>query len=147
MMVGGKRFCRGGSGNADARSGAAATRAVLSDAQWARIVEVLPRKPGKARGREAGYRRFVEAILFVARRRCPWRELPAEFGKWNSVYVRFVRWEAQGVWRRIAEVLDGEAGLAGLFVEAAKARAQQEADAASRIKWRSGERPLAGLSA
>jgi len=59
----------------------------------------------------ADNRRFVEAIFFIARERCPWRELPKEFGKWNSVYVRFSRWDNLGVWARIAEALRGEVDL------------------------------------
>lgn len=51
---------------------------------------------------------FIEAVLFLARTETPWRDLPAEFGVWSTVYVymRFHRWEASGVWRGLGEVLE-----------------------------------------
>ena len=61
------------------------TRRVLSDAQWA-IIEPfsLGKKsdPGQT-GRDP--RLFMEAVLWIVRTGAQWRELPGEFGKWNSV--------------------------------------------------------------
>ncbi|WP_353198597.1 transposase [Sandarakinorhabdus sp.] len=34
----------------------------------------------------------------VLRVRCPWRDTQQRYGKWNSVYVRFQPWAAQGLW-------------------------------------------------
>ena len=39
-------------------------------------------------GKEARGRLFVEALCWMARMGTPWRQLPAEYGKWNSVYRR-----------------------------------------------------------
>ena len=30
--------------------------------------------------------------------RAPWRDLPAEFGNWNSVWRQFRRWAQSGIW-------------------------------------------------
>lgn len=37
-------------------------------------------------------RLFVEAVLWIVRTGSPWRDLPIEFGKWNTVFKRFRDW-------------------------------------------------------
>lgn len=41
----------------------------------------------------------------MARTGAPWRDLPPEFGHWNSVYRRFARWSDAGVWNAVFGVL------------------------------------------
>ena len=73
----------------------------LSDAQWRRIEKGLPGKNGD-RGRSgADNRLFVDAVLWVLRTGSPWRDLPEEFGNWNSVFQRFRRWAIKGVWESL----------------------------------------------
>eukprot|EP01035_Chromulina_nebulosa_P014728 gene14728-19485_t len=45
-------------------------------------------------------RPFVEAMLWIARTGCPWRDLPAEFPQWQSVYTRWRRWVQRRIWAR-----------------------------------------------
>ena len=47
----------------------------------------------------------IEGILFRARTGCPWRDLPAEFGNWSTVYGRHRRWSLDGSWAKILDVL------------------------------------------
>jgi transposase len=42
----------------------------------------------------------VNAILYVLKTGCQWRQLPSEFGYWAKVYARFRRWRLSGAWRR-----------------------------------------------
>ncbi len=80
-------------------------------------------RPGRA---AADNRRFVNAVLFVAKTGVPWRDLPERFGKWNSAWRRFDRWSAAGVWAGLSAAL-GEPDLEELQVDSTTARAQHSA--------------------
>ena len=57
-------------------------------------------------------RRVLGGILWVARTGSSWREMPEEFGKWETAYRRYELWLKQGLWQRILEAL-GEEALPG----------------------------------
>lgn len=68
------------------------TRRVLTDAHWA-LVEPFCRGTSKHAGQTGrDPRLFIEAVLWIVRTGAQWRELPEEFGKWNSIFKRFRRW-------------------------------------------------------
>ena len=98
----------------------------LSDSQWESIRELLPGKPTDPGRTAKDNRRFVNAVLYVARTGIPWRDLPERFGPWNSVWRRFDRWCAKGVWPKIATVL-GEPDLEELQLDSTSVKAHQSA--------------------
>ena len=61
------------------------------DDQWERSYAVLKACPRIHVGQEPATRRFVEAVLWMARAVCAWRLVPDEVGSWNSVYRRVAR--------------------------------------------------------
>ena len=74
----------------------------LKEMQWIKIRDFLLADPHAYVGKnEQDCRRFVEAIVWVSRSGASWRLLPAEYGKWNTVYKRFGRWCDAGVWARM----------------------------------------------
>jgi transposase len=75
-------------------------RHAISDADWDRIKGLVPH-----RGPKNDTRRFVDAVLFVARTGIPWRDLPERFGHWNAVWRRFDRWSQAGVWKNVFDAL------------------------------------------
>ena len=90
----------------------------LSDAQWRRIEKGLPGKDGD-RGRSgADNRLFVDAVLWVLRTGSPWRDLPEEFGNWNSVFQRFRRWAIKGVWESLFKALVEDPDFEYLMIDA-----------------------------
>ena len=76
----------------------------LADEEWARLRPFLPENghPGR-QWRE--HRTVLEAILWVMVNGASWRELPEEFGPWQTAYYRYARWLREGVWQRMVEVL------------------------------------------
>ncbi len=68
------------------------TRDILADDQWKRLRRVLP--PQKQRiGRPAkNHRPIVNGILWILRTGAPWRDLPTEYGPWQTIATRFYRW-------------------------------------------------------
>ena len=71
---------------------------VLSEAQMARISPFFPLSHGISR---VGDRRVISGIIFVIRNGLRWRDLPASYGPHETIYNRFVRWSAMGVFGRI----------------------------------------------
>jgi transposase len=80
-------------------------RHAISDADWVRIENLLPGRPGEPGWLAVDNRLFVNAVLWIARTGAPWRDLPERFGNWNSTWRRFDRWARKGTWRRVFEAL------------------------------------------
>lgn len=80
-------------------------RTCLDDRQWAKFSSAIQASLTR-RGRPAkDTRKFVEAVFWIHRTGVPWRDLPCEFGSWQTVFTRFDRWSKRGVWRKIFQVL------------------------------------------
>ena len=77
----------------------------ISDADWNRIMDLLPGLPGQHGGVARDNRQFVNAVLWIAKTGAPWRDLPERLGKWNSQWRRFDRWASKGRLGQIAGAL------------------------------------------
>ena len=98
-------------------------RPQFRDDQWERIYAILRACPGIYVGREAATRRFVEAVLWMARAGCAWRLVPNEVGSWNSVYKRFARWQEKGVWAALMADLATDADREWVMLDSTVVRA------------------------
>lgn len=77
----------------------------LSEEQFVRLAPLLP---NDTRGvPRVDDRRVISGIVHVLRSGCRWKDAPAIYGPHKTLYNRFVRWAAKGVWedifRRLAE--------------------------------------------
>jgi len=107
------------------------TRRELSDAGWEFI------SPSEPIGRFGPYpqhlRDQLEGVIWRFRTGAQWREMPAGFGAWQTVYDRFAQWRVAGVFaamldRMIAEAARrGQADLSLVSVDSTVARAHQDA--------------------
>jgi hypothetical protein len=79
---------------------------LLTDAEWEGLSPLMPpQKPPTGRPRR-DHRRVLAGILWVIVSDSSWRELPQEeFGPWRTVYSRYRKWRKEGLWQRLAQVL------------------------------------------
>ena len=84
----------------------------LTDEQWALVRSLLPPQRGSIGRPPNDHRKVLGGILWVARTGSSWREMPEEYGKWETAYRRHELWISQGLWWRILQVL-GEEDLPG----------------------------------
>lgn len=83
-------------------------RTTFSALEWAALAPVVAsltkRGPG---GRDD--RLFIEGVVWILRTGAPWRDVPAVFGRWNTLYRRFRRWAEADRWERLRQALSPRA--------------------------------------
>jgi putative transposase len=107
----------------------------LTDAQWNAIKDLLPGKASDPGQTAADNRLFVNAVLFVLKTGIPWEDLPERYGKPNTVWKRFDRWSANGVWEHVFRAIgedDLEEELAEVHLDSSSIKAHQTASTGRR---------------
>jgi transposase len=84
----------------------------LTDAQLELIEVMLPLPKWLGRPERHSRRSIVDAILYLVRTGCSWRQLPADFPPWETVSWHFNRWNERGVTERILDELREQVRLA-----------------------------------
>lgn len=78
----------------------------LTNAEWAVLEPLLPRRSHRGRPPVWGYRKIVEALLYLLRGGLPWRMLPPElFPPMTTVQHYFYLWRDMGLWSSINHTL------------------------------------------
>ncbi len=83
-----------------------ATPPPLTDEQWERVAPVLPGREETPGGTGLDNRAFINGVRWKAWTLKPWRDLPDEFGNWNTYAVRVKRWKEGGHWPGVCERLN-----------------------------------------
>ena len=90
----------------------------LTKEQWERIKPLLPREETGKRGRpRKDNRTMLNGMLWIVRSGAQWRELPAAYGPWQSVYARFSKWRDDGTLEAVFHALSGDADMENLSVD------------------------------
>jgi transposase len=74
----------------------------LTDEQMARLEPYFPKSHGRPRVDD---RRVLSGIIFVNRNGLRWRDAPKDYGPHKTLYNRWKRWGAAGVFTRMMEGL------------------------------------------
>ena len=98
-------------------------RATISDLEWDFIQPELSKIPRIKMGNIDKCRKFIGAVLWLLRGGMEWRMLPAEHGKWNSVFKRYSRWCTYGVWERLLARFSQSADLQDVSIDGTVNRA------------------------
>jgi len=78
----------------------------LSDIEWDHIKTYIePKRRYAGRKPKYGYREMLNAIFYVLRTGCSWRNMPHDFPPWKSVYTQFRRWKIIGLFEYIHDHL------------------------------------------
>jgi transposase len=106
-------------------------RKSISDRIWKELEAAVRAAKHSAAGAPPAKseREFIEAVLYLNRTGCPWRDLPSELGYWHAIYMRFRRWEKRGVWQRLWKNLQSEpfAQARAIFLDSTTVRAHHHA--------------------
>jgi transposase len=96
----------------------------LSDEQWMRLAPLLP---NKSRGvKRVDDRRVISGIVHVLRSGGRWIDAPASYGPRKTLYNRFVRWAAKGIWSELFHALAAAGGPAAeLLLDSTHIRAHR----------------------
>ena len=73
----------------------------ITDKQWEMIKGYFPR------GNKSKYdkREMVNAVLYLVKTGCQWRNLPKDFPNWKSVSMFFYRAQRKGIWEKVQRML------------------------------------------
>jgi transposase len=107
-------------------------RGDLTNQQWARLEPLLPKGIKAGRPPTWSKRQLIDGIRWRTRTGAPWRDVPARYGPWQTVYGLFRRWQRDGTWQQILTALQAQADAQGLItwevsVDSTIARAHQHA--------------------
>ena len=107
------------------------TRRELSDGEWALVEPFLP--IGRFGPYPQRLREQFEGVIWRFRTGSQWREMPEEFGRWQTVYDAFARWRDAGVFAALMDGMIAEAAARGqadlslVSVDSTVARAHHDA--------------------
>ncbi len=119
----------------------------LRDDQWERVKGFVPGGTKGKRGPRTDNRRFLDALLWMARSGGRWKDLPERLGDYRTVKRRYYDWVARGVLDQMLEALAREADLEWLMIDSTIVRAHQHAAGARKVKGGRMPRVWVGLAA
>jgi len=104
-------------------------RPMLTDEYWSKLKPTLLDTGIYDKPR---LRATIEGILFRMRVGCPWRDLPPEFGNWNSVFKKFNYWSKNDKLNLVFKILSKDPDLEWEFIDGSIIKAHQHSSGANK---------------
>ena len=70
----------------------------ITEEQYQQVAHLFPVQRGNVK---LSNLQVLNAVLYLAEQGCKWRGLPERFGNWHTIYMRWQRWNEQGVLARV----------------------------------------------
>lgn len=102
----------------------------MSDAMWEILKPYTIGNKGTWGGNAKDTRQFLNGVFWILRTGAPWRDLPPEYGKWNTVQRRFCRWRDKGIWEKMLEAVIQEPDFEWLMIDASHIKVHPHASGA-----------------
>jgi len=100
----------------------------ISTREWERIKDLLPQE-NRGKGRPAKDNRIMlNGMLWVARSGARWRDLPKEYGPWQTVYTRFKKWRDEGTLEKVFRDLSSDADMENLSIDSSSIKVHESAN-------------------
>ena len=77
----------------------------LTIKQWNKIKHMFENEKRGKHMRKRSKRRLVNAVLYVNKTGCQWRQMPNDFPNWKTVYSFYQRAKASGLWEKLLALL------------------------------------------
>jgi transposase len=77
----------------------------LTTTEWQGIAPLVPPSRPGGRPRDQDMREVMNAILYLLGNGCSWRQLPAEFPPWQTVYTYLRQWKQDGTLTHLRQIM------------------------------------------
>lgn len=115
-------------------------RTMLNDQNWSKLIAIFRHFNIYLK---LNLRNFIEAILFRIRTGCPWRDLPQEFGKSNSIFKKYNRWSKNNKFMNIFKLFIKHADKEWILIDGSHVRVHQHS---AGIKYQDTSKSIGGNS-
>lgn len=78
-----------------------AYRTDLNDIEYAQIAPLFSKTSKRGAPRQVPLQEIIDAILYVLKTGCTWRDLPHDFPKWKTVYHYFRKYRIRSLWKQM----------------------------------------------
>ena len=89
----------------------------VSETEWQQLAPLFPKERQRRRGRPwRSHRQILEGIFWALNSNQPWRQMPEEFGPWQTIYDRWVRWSKDGTMDKILGICSMQLDLCEISI-------------------------------